>query len=155
MKKVLYIVGGILVLLVAAVVILPFVIDVNRFRPDIEKLMSEALNRKVTMGSIQLSLFSGGVAVDNLTIADDPAFSRDPFLTAKSVTVGVEMGPLIFSRMLHVTGLTIDQPQANLLRNAAGAWNFSTLGASPQGQAAKPAAQQASGAGSSDITQGL
>ncbi len=77
MKKIVYIVGGIIVLLLAAVVILPFVIDVNRFRPDIERLMGEALNRKVSIGNIQLSILSGGVAVDDLTIADDPAFSRE------------------------------------------------------------------------------
>jgi AsmA protein len=153
MKKLIYIVGGIVVVLLAAIVILPFVIDANRFRPEIEQLMSAALNRQVTIGNIQLSILSGGVAVDNLSIADDPAFSRDPFLTAKSVTVGVEMAPLIFSRLLHVTGLTIDQPQATLLRTAAGAWNFSTLGASPSG--AKPAVQQASSTGSDNMAQGL
>ena len=80
MKKIVYIVGGIIVLLLAAIVILPFVIDVNRFRPDIERLMSEALNRKVTIGNIQLSILSGGVAVADLAIADDPAFSRDAVL---------------------------------------------------------------------------
>ena len=143
MKKIVYIVGGIIVLLLAAIVILPFVIDVNRFRPDIERLMGEALNRKVSIGNIQLSILSGGVAVADLTIADDPAFSRDAFLTAKSVTVGVEMWPLIMSRVLNVTGLTIDEPQATLLRNGAGTWNFSTIGASPSGARPAPAQQQA------------
>jgi AsmA protein len=69
--------------------------------------------------------------------------------------VGVELWPLIVSRVLHVTGLTIDQPQATLLHTAAGVWNFSSLGASPAGT--KPAAQQAASAGASsgDMTQGL
>ena len=108
MKKLLYILGAIVVLLLLVIAILPFVIDVNRFRPDIERLMSEALNRKVTIGNIRLSLLSGGVGVDDLSISDDPAFSKNPFLSAKAVTIGVEMQPLIFSRTLHVTGLTID-----------------------------------------------
>jgi len=137
MKKLIYVVGGIVVLLLAVAAILPFVIDANRYRPEIQDMMSKALNRKVDIGNIQLSIFSGGVAVDNLSIADDPAFSREPFLTAKSITVGVEMMPLIFSRTLNVTGLTIDQPQATLLHTAAGKWNFSSLGATES--AAKPA----------------
>jgi AsmA protein len=155
-KKLIYIVGGIVLALLLVVAVLPFVIDVNRFRPDIERLMSEALNRKVTIGNIQLSLLSGGVAVDDLIIGDDPAFSRNPFLTAKSVAVGVELQPLIFSRALHVTGLSIEQPQATLLRNAAGAWNFSTLGAGESSKAsATPPRQQAASGGSGDVTQGL
>jgi AsmA protein len=145
MKKAIFIVGGILVVLLAAVVILPFVIDANTFRPEIERRLAAQLNREVSIGNLQLSLLSGGVAVDDLTIADDPAFSREAFLTAKAVTVGVEMWPLIFSRTLRVTGLTIDEPQATLLRTSAGVWNFSTLGASPS--AAEPAAQTASTAG--------
>jgi AsmA protein len=156
MKKLIYIIGGILVVLLAALVILPFVIDANTFRPEIERLLGEQLNRKVTIGNIQLSILSGGVAVGDLTIADDPAFSREAFLTAKAVTVGVEMGPLIFSRRLRVTGLTIDQPQATLLRTGAGVWNFSTLGASPSGT--KPASQQAAAAAAAsggDMAQGL
>ena len=150
MKKLIYIVGGTIVLLLVVILILPFVIDANRFRPDIERLMSRELNRKVTIGNIQLSIFSGGVAVDNLAIADDPAFSRDPFLTAKSVTVSVEMWPLIASRVLRVTGLTIDQPQATLLRNAAGTWNVSTIGATPSRP--NPAAQQPQQPSSSDAS---
>ena len=152
MKKLIYIGGGIVVVLLAAAIILPFVIDVNRFRPDIERILSEQLNRQVTIGNIQLSLLSGGVAVGDLTIADDPAFSREPFLTARALTVGVEMGPLIFSRAVRVTGITIDQPQAALLRNPAGVWNFSSIGASPAGN--KPKTQQAAASGSS-MAEGL
>ena len=37
--------------------------------------------------------------------------------------------PLIFSRALHVTGLTINDPEVNLVRSSSGTWNFSTLGA--------------------------
>jgi AsmA protein len=128
-RKILYIVGGVIALLLLAVIILPFVIDVNQFRPQIESAADTALNRKVTIGNIALSILSGGVSVQDISVSDDPAFGTSPFLTAKSVTVGVELMPLIFSRALHVTGLTINQPQVTLLRSASGTWNFSTLGA--------------------------
>lgn len=153
MKKLIYIGGGIILLLLVAVLILPFVIDANRYRPEIEELMSKALNRKVDIGNIQLSILSGGVAVDNLTVADDPAFSREPFLTAKSIALSVELMPLIFSHTLNVTGLTIDQPQATLLRTAAGAWNFSSLGATRGG--ARPSPPAPSSGSSGGMAQGL
>ena len=37
--------------------------------------------------------------------------------------------PLIFSRSLEVTGVTIEKPVINLVRKPSGTWNFSTLGA--------------------------
>jgi AsmA protein len=144
-RKILYIVGGFVALLVLAAVILPFVIDANQFRPQIESAANTALNRKVTIGNIALSIFSGGVSVQDISVSDDPAFSKDPFLTAKSVDVSVELMPLILSRQLNVTGITIKDPQVTLLRASAGAWNFSSLGAT----AAKPDASTASASSSS------
>jgi len=129
-KKLIYIFGGIVVLLLLAVLILPMLVNVNQYRPTIESMMGSALGRKVDIGNISLSVLSGGVSVQDLTIADDPAFSPAPFLKAKAVTIGVEMMPLIFSRALHVTAFTIEEPEVTLLRTASGTWNFSSLGAS-------------------------
>src|ERR1035437_7677011 len=111
-------------------VIVPFLIPVNQFRPTIEEKASAALGRKVTLGNLRLSLFSGSLAADNLSISDDPKFSPSSFLTAKSFKVGVELMPLIFSKTLNVTYITIQSPQVMLIRNAAGQWNDSSLGGS-------------------------
>jgi len=45
-------------------------------------------------------------------------------VTAKSLKVGVELMPLIFSKQLHVTGITLEQPQITMLKTADGKWNF-------------------------------
>jgi AsmA protein len=147
-RKIIYIAGGIVVLLLLVVVLLPFVIDANRFRPEIESSLNSALNRKVDIGNIRLSILSGGVTVENVSISDDPSFGTEPFLKAKSLSVNLELFPLIFSRAIHVTGLTIDQPSVTLLRSQAGTWNFSTLGAS-QSQTKSASAASSSSASSS------
>src|SRR5271170_2853046 len=135
--RIIAIVVGVLIVLVLVV---PFLIPVNQFRPTIEQKASAALGRKVEVGNLSLSLFSGALEADNLSIADDPKFSNSPFLTAKSVKVGVELMPLIFSKTLNVTDVTIDSPQVSLIRNPGGEWNYSSFGAS----AAKSEAAQAS-----------
>jgi AsmA protein len=150
--RIIAIVVGVLIVLVLVV---PFLIPVNQFRPTIEQKASAALGRKVEVGNLSLSLFSGGLGADNLSIADDPKFSNTPFLTAKAVKVGVELMPLIFSKTLNVTDVTIDSPQVTLIRNTGGEWNYSTLGASaanspaqaqaPAGKPAAPAAASSSG----------
>jgi AsmA protein len=132
MSRTLKVIGIVIVVLILLVVIAPFLIPVNHFRPEIEQQASAALGRKVEVGNLSLSLFSGSLGADNLAIADDPKFSSAPFLTAKSLKVGVEMMPLIMSKTLNVTDVVIDSPQVSLIRNAAGDWNYSTLGASPQ-----------------------
>jgi len=147
--KIIAIVVGVLIVLV---LVAPFLIPVNQFRPTIEQKASAALGRKVEVGNLSLSLFSGALEADNLSIADDPKFSNSPFLTAKSVKVGVELMPLIFSKTLNVTDVTIDSPQVSLIRNAGGEWNYSSFGASAaksQAQTPPPAATPSAPASSS------
>jgi len=130
------IVIGVLLLLLIA---LPFLIDVNSFRPKIESEASSALGREVKLGDLSLSILSGSVGIEDIRIADDPAFSKSPFITAKSLEVGVELMPLIFSKQLNVTKIALNEPQILLLKAANGTWNFSSLGgAANKAPASKP-----------------
>jgi AsmA protein len=133
--KVLKIVGIVVVILLLIVIALPFLINVNSFRPKLESALTEALGRQVKVGNLSLSILSGSVSAEDLSIADDPAFSKDPFIRAKSLKVGVEVMPLIFSKALHVTDITLDKPEIALLRDAAGKWNFSSLGSKSEATA--------------------
>jgi AsmA protein len=126
--KALKIVGIVVVVLLLIAIALPFLINVNSFRPKLESELTEALGREVKVGNLSLSILSGSVSAEDLSIADDPAFSKDPFIRAKALKVGVEVMPLIFSKKLHVTDITLDKPEIALLRDAAGKWNFSSLG---------------------------
>jgi AsmA protein len=129
MKKPLIIVGIVVVVLLLIIIILPFVINVNRFKPTLETKLSDALGRKVEIGNIGLSIISGSVKVDNIVIADDPAFSNSSFLQAKELKAGVALLPLIFSKKLEVSSFTVTEPQVSILRSPSGKWNFSSLGA--------------------------
>jgi AsmA protein len=127
--KALKIVGIIVALLVVIAIAIPFLIDANSFRPKIETDLTSALGRQVKVGNLSLSLLSGSVAADDISIADDPAFSKSPFVQAKSLKVGVELIPLIFSKTLNVTQLTLSQPEISLVRSENGEkWNYSSLG---------------------------
>jgi AsmA protein len=139
MKRALKIVAIVIGVLIVVVLALPFIVNVNNFRPRIESELATALGRKVSIGNLSLSLWSGSLAADDIAIADDPAFGNAPFIRAKSLGVGVEVMPLIFSKTLHITDLTLTQPQVTLLRARSGRWNFSTLGnASPQAKQPAP-----------------
>jgi AsmA protein len=125
----LFIAAGILAGLVVAVLVgAAAFLDVDQFRPMLEQELGSAVGRKVTIGRIRLALLSGSVAVENVSIADDPAYSSSPFLTARTLKAGVELMPLVLSRSLHVDSIVLENPEVVLLRSPSGAWNFSTLG---------------------------
>ena len=142
MKRTLRIVGIIVAVVLVIVIAVPFFIDANSFRPRLESELTDALGRQVKVGNLSFSLISGSVGADDISIADDPAFSKEPFVRAKALRVGVEIFPLIFSKTLHVTGLTLDQPQIVLLRSNSGKWNFSSLGGKAESKPSAPAASK-------------
>jgi AsmA protein len=138
MKNILKILAIVVAVLIVILIAIPFLIDANAFRPKIESELTGALGREVKVGNLSLSIFSGGVTADNISIADDPAFSKSPFVQAKSLKVGVEMIPLIFSKELRVTELTLADPEISLVKSENGEkWNFSSLG-SKQAAAQNP-----------------
>ncbi len=128
MKRKIRVIAIVAALVLVAILCLPFLVDANQFRPRLESELTKALGREVTVGDLKLSIFSGGVTASDLAVADDPSFSRQPFIRAKSLKLGVELWPLVVSRKLNVTGLTIDQPEIVLLQTASGTWNFSSMG---------------------------
>jgi AsmA protein len=134
MNRRLKIAGIVVAVLIVIVIVIPLFIDANAFRPKLESELTTALGRPAKVGNLSLSLFLGGVTADNISIADDPAFSKTPFVQAKSLKVGVELLPLIFSKTFNVTELTLKQPEISLVHSQEGdKWNFSSLGNSSTG----------------------
>jgi len=157
-RKVLITIGAIVALLLIVILILPSLIDANRFKPEIQTQLGTALGRNVQIGNIKLSIFSGGVVVNDVAISDDPAFSRSEFLAAKELTVGVHLIPLIFSKRVEIESITVKEPRVTLLRNSAGVWNYSSMGNSTSKGAAKSSSSssstQALSVGKIEITNG-
>ncbi|HTC42793.1 MAG TPA: AsmA family protein [Candidatus Acidoferrales bacterium] len=145
MKSKLKWIGIAILAVIVILLVLPFVIPVNSFRPTIEQQASQALGRKVTVGNLSLSILGGSLGMDDLTISDDPKFNSGPFLTAKEVKVGVELMPLIFSKELNVTEISIVKPQVVMLKDPSGKWNFSSVGGN---SASAPKSPSSGGGGS-------
>ena len=153
-KKMLTIVGVIVAVLLLVILILPSLIDANRYKPEIQAKLGTALGRNVQIGNIKLSIFSGGVVVDDVAISDDPAFSNSQFLAAKELTVGVHLIPLIFSKQLEVESITIKDPQVTLLRNKAGVWNYSSMGGGASKTEAKAPSSPSSASSANSLSVG-
>ena len=143
-KRWLRVAGIVFACFLLLMILLPLFINVNSFRPKIESEATSALGRQVKLGDLSISILSGSVGAEDISVADDPTFSRSPFITAKSLKVGVELMPLIFSKQLNVTNIALNEPQITLLKAANGRWNFSSLGGTdankpPEPQKATPA----------------
>jgi AsmA protein len=151
-NRTLKILAVIVAILIVVIVAIPFLIDVNAFRPKLESELTDTLGRPAKVGNLSLSILSGSVGADDISIADDPQFGNTPFVQAKSLKVGVELMPLIFSKTLNITELTLNQPDISLVKSQDGAkWNFSSLG-SKNAPAAKPSQPQTPSSGNPNVS---
>jgi len=124
---------AVLGVVVVAIAAIPLFVNAKTLRPSVEKQITATLGRNVTIGDLSLSLFSGGLVADDVSVADDPKFSAAPFLTAKELRIRVAPLPLILSHQVHVRHLQIEEPRITVIQAGNGTWNFSSLGG-----AAKP-----------------
>src|ERR1700733_89799 len=122
--------GAVVALVLLVAVCLPLFLNADSFRARIESTLTKSLGRKLSIGKLDLSVWSGGLVATNATVADDPAFSTQPFIQADSVKIGVEILPLILSKQIHIRGFSLVSPKVQLLRAANGTWNYSTIGKS-------------------------
>ncbi len=127
-RTLLIILGSLAALILLAVIAVPLFLNADSFRARIENELGTSLGRKVTLGKLDLSVWSGSLVAQNAVVSDDPAFSTQPFLQATEVKINVEMIPLVLSKQVRITGFSINGPKVNLIRHANGSWNYSTIG---------------------------
>jgi len=128
MKKILVGAALVLFLLVALIILLPFLVDLNRYQAQYRPIVEETLNRKIELKDIRLTIFPRvGVRVAGFIVQDDPAFRTAPFASLTSLDIGVKLGPLL-SRRVEVEEITLRNPVITVIKNAQGITNLSTLG---------------------------
>ena len=131
MKKLAIVVVVIIVIIVGLLLALPHIIDVNQYRGQIQSELQQRLGRPVQLGELSLGVFPVRVEANNVTIGEDPNFhSTAQFAQVQQLDVSVRLLPLL-SKNIQIDSLELKRPQIELIRNAQGAWNFSTLGNAP------------------------
>ncbi|THJ16864.1 MAG: AsmA family protein [Nitrospira sp. CG24B] len=116
------------VLLVGVALSLPFLIDLNKYQDQYKPLVEDALNRKVQLQDIRLTIWPRiGARVVGFSVLDDPAFGSGPFASLSSLEVGVKLMPLLSSKV-EVEEITLRQPVITVIKNQKGVLNVSTIG---------------------------
>ncbi len=119
---------AVVVLIVGLVLSLPFLIDLNKYQDQYKPLIEEALNRKVQLQDIRLTVWPRiGARVAGFAVLDDPAFGAGPFASLSSLDVGVKLMPLL-SGKVEVEEIALRDPVITVIKNKNGVLNASTIG---------------------------
>ena len=142
MKKIILIIGIVILVLVIVAGVFVTTFNPNDYRATIQTKLEQQLNRRVQLGDMSLGLFPLRFRVSNLAIAEDPQFASSlPFVKTQELSVSVKLLPLL-SKSVQVDSLTLKRPSVELIKNAQGTWNFATVGQSSKASEPTPAQGQ-------------
>ena len=122
-------VGGIVVLIVVALLLIPLFVDVEQYKPQIEKQVSDLTGRPFTLGGkLSLSLFPwAGLYLSDLHLGNPPGFQEKDFVSVKSFEVRVKLLPLI-SKDIQVKRFIVEGPRIVLELGKDGRGNWEGIG---------------------------
>lgn len=137
-----FIASAVLCVLLVVLVLVPFLVPIDRFRPLIVHLAETNTGRTVEIGALRLYLLPNvHLEVEDLHIKNPAGFPAGDTLAIKAVDVSTTIASLL-ARRLDVTGVTFNGVQLNLLQTAAGKTNYAFPNPLGAGTATTPSGTQ-------------
>ncbi len=117
--------GCLVVVIIAALILIPMFVDVAKYKPLIENKVAEATGRPFSVGDdLNLSLFPwAGVSFSNLRLGNPDGFAEKDFVKVKSFEARVKLWPLI-SKDIQIKRFVLNEPQIVLVKNKNGLENW-------------------------------
>ena len=113
---------GVLVLI--CVLVIPSLVDVNRYRPQVAAFLEKETGKPVNIGRLSLTVFPHlAIEVDDFTMGNPKGFPAGDFFKTHRVYALLETKPL-WNRKIVVQSLIVEDPVIHMISNAAGHWNF-------------------------------
>lgn len=136
------------VLVVAAVVILPLVIDPNDYKDEIQAAVKKQTGRELTIGQpLSLSVFPQlAVGLGGVTLSNAEGFGEEPFAQVEKLALKVKVMPLL-QRRVEVDTVVLKGANLNLAKDAKGRTNWEDLMAKQEAEAKAPAEEKPAEAG--------
>ncbi|MBS0365341.1 MAG: AsmA family protein [Proteobacteria bacterium] len=128
-----FLLGGLLALLLLALLALRFLVNPNDFKGRIVSAVHESTGRELQLpGDIRLSVFPWvHLEFGPASLGNPPGFDARPFVAVRRVDLRVKLLPLLHKE-LRVGRVVVDGLDLRLLKNRAGAGNWQGLGGKDQ-----------------------
>jgi len=127
MRKLVGVLIALVVIIVIAIFALPSLVNVNQYHDKIQAELQQKLHRDVKLGNMSLKIVPFSIRVSDVQVGEDPKFATGrPFATTQDLAVSVKLMPLL-RHEVAVNSIELVDPKIELVRNAAGVWNFASL----------------------------
>jgi len=123
-RTTLIVAGGVVaILLLALILVVPAVINVDRYRPQLISYLQEKTGKQVEIGRLALTFFPVTVHIDHIGVRNPPIFPAGYVLQVARIDAELGLGALLH-RQLVIKSLVVEDAVLNLTSDPDGPWNF-------------------------------
>jgi uncharacterized protein involved in outer membrane biogenesis len=117
------VVGTIAAVLVALIFVVPPLINVDRYRPQVIAYLEEKTGKQVEIGRLSLTFSPVSIRIDNFAVKNPPIFPSGYIVKVARIDAELSIGELLH-RQVVVKSLVLEDPIINLTSDPDGPWNF-------------------------------
>ena len=124
-----WLVGMLVILIVAAIILVPMFVDLNDHKERIVQEVKKATGRDLVIaGDIGLSVFPRfALDLNGLSLSNAPGFKAEKFAAVTRAQVRVDMLPLLFKQVLQADTVEIEGLTLNLAKSKQGVTNWDDM----------------------------
>lgn len=119
----LIVVGIVAILVVALIFVVPALINMDRYRPEVISYLQEKTGQQVEIGRLALTFFPVSIHIDNFGVKNPPIFPPSYVVKAARIDATLSVGALLH-RQVVIKSLVLEDPVMNLTSDPDGLWNF-------------------------------
>ena len=119
----LVVVGIAAVLLLAFIFVVPALVNVDRYRPQVISYLQEKTGKQVEIGGLALTSFPLTIHIDRIGVKNPPIFPSGYVIQVSRIDAELSVGALLHRQVL-IKSLVLEDPVLNLTSDPDGPWNF-------------------------------
>jgi len=119
----LIVIGIAAILLLALVFVVPALINVDRYRPQVLSYLQEKTGKQVEVGRLTLMFFPVAIHIDHFGVKNPPLFPPGYIVQVARIDAEFSFGALL-QRHVVIKSLVLEDPVIHLTSDPDGPWNF-------------------------------
>jgi uncharacterized protein involved in outer membrane biogenesis len=122
------------ILLIALIFIVPPLLNVDRYRPQVISYLQQQTGKQIEIGRLTLTFFPLAIRIDRFGVKNPPIFPPGYIVQVARIDAELSAGALLH-RNVVIKSLVLEEPILNMTSDPDGPWNFEN----PQSKASEKA----------------
>jgi uncharacterized protein involved in outer membrane biogenesis len=123
-RKIGLIAAGISVVLpLALIFVVPPLINVDHYRPQVISYLQQETGKQVEIGRLSLTFFPTAIHIDHFGVRNPPIFPSGYVIQVARIDAELSIGALLH-RQIVIKSIVLNEPVLNMTSDPDGPWNF-------------------------------